>query len=171
MMALVTYQGLQYQTMAPHIFTETEWEYVNNHLVILSGLYGMLKPSDQVVQYRLEMQAKINTKKHKSLYTFWGTKIADELNKEDDFILNLASKEYSDAVKGLDTTMISCVFGELHNDKIKVKGTCAKMARGAMVRYLASNQITSMEGIKQFNELGFSYCKDLSEENEWVFIK
>lgn len=172
MMALVTYQGLQYQSMAPHVFTDEEWNYVNENLVILSGLYGMLKPTDSVIQYRLEMQAKINHKKYKTLYDFWGTKIAEELNNEKDFILNLASKEYSDAVeKHLKTKMITCIFGELKDNKVIVKGTLAKMARGAMVRYLASNNIKSKSGIKQFKENGFRFNSELSNEYEFVFIK
>lgn len=172
MMALVTYQGLQYQTMAPHIFTDEEWNYVNENLIILSGLYGMLRPTDSVVQYRLEMQAKINHKKHKTLYEFWGTKIASQLDSEKDFILNLASKEYGDVVeKHLQTKMITCIFGEFKDNKVIVKGTLAKMARGAMVRYLATNNIRTTKGIKQFSENGFKYSEKLSSEYEFVFIK
>lgn len=172
MMALVTYQGLQYQSMAPHVFTDEEWNYVNDNLIILSGLYGMLRPTDAVVQYRLEMQAKINHKKSKSLYEFWNHKIADELNKEKDFVLNLASKEYSDVVeKYLSVDFVTCVFGELKDGKIIVKATLAKMARGAMVRYLATNNIKDINGIKKFNENGFRYSKDHSSKNELVFIK
>lgn len=171
MMAMVTYQGLQYQAMAPHIFTENEWKYINDHVLILSGLYGMLRPTDGVIQYRLEMQTKINYKKHKTLYEFWGNRLVNELNKDDDFILNLASKEYSDVVKGTDARIVTCIFGEYINDKVKVKATLAKMARGAMVRYLATHQINTVEGIKQFNELGFKFMEDLSSKNELVFIK
>lgn len=172
MMALVTYQGLQYQAMAPHIFTDEEWNYVNENLIILSGLYGMLRPTDSVVQYRLEMQAKINHKKHKTLYDFWGTKIARQLDNEKDFILNLASKEYSDVVeKHLQTKMITCIFGEFKDNKVIVKGTLAKMARGAMVRYLATNNIRTTMGIKQFSENGFKFSEELSNEYEFVFIK
>lgn len=170
-MALVAYQGLQYQAMAPHIFTESEWNYANEHVVILSGLYGMLRPTDAIIQYRLEMQAKLKYKEMISLYEFWGNKIVDELNKEKDFILNLASKEYSDVVKGLETKVVTCVFGELVDEKVKIKATLAKMARGAMVRYLATNQIITLDGIKQFSELGFTFVDDLSSENELVFVK
>lgn len=171
-MALTTYVGLQYQHMAPHLFTVDEWEYVNQHLYILSGLYGLLKPNDGIVNYRLEMQAKINYKNFDNLYDFWGDKIAKKLCEDTDFILNLASKEYSEIVEKYATTrVVTCVFGILENDKIKVKGTLAKMARGEMVRYLATNNIDNIEDIKQFNDNGFEYSMLYSSENELVFIK
>lgn len=170
--ALTTYVGLQYQHMAPHLFTEEEWEYVNKHLFILSGLYGLLRPSDGIVSYRLEMQAKINYRNFDNLYEFWGDKIAKKLCEDTDFILNLASKEYSEIVERYATTrVVTCVFGILENDKIKVKGTLAKMARGEMVRYLATNNIDNIEDIKQFNDNGFEYCAKLSSDTKLVFIK
>lgn len=172
MMALVTYQGLQYQEMAPHVFSDDAWQYVNEHLVILSGLYGYLKPTDAVVPYRLEMQAKIKIKNHHNLYDFWGDKIAKELLRDNDVIINLASKEYSDVIEPYcKDRMITIVFGELINDKIKIKGTLAKMARGAMVRYMAEHNITQVDDMKHFNLYGFAYSKQHSSKNEIVFIK
>lgn len=172
MMALVTYQGLQYQEMAPHVFSDNAWDYVNKNLVILSGLYGYLRPSDAVVHYRLEMQTKINIKKHTNLYDYWGDKIAKELLKDNEIILNLASKEYSDVIESYcKDNMVTVVFGERVNDKIKVKGTLAKMARGALVRMMAEKNITTIDGIKQFDDYGFVYSEEHSSNREIVFIK
>lgn len=172
MMALVTYQGLQYQEMAPHIFSDSAWDYVNENLIILSGLYGCLRPTDAVVHYRLEMQAKLTIKNHDNLYDFWGDKIAKELIKDNDLIVNLASKEYSDVIEPYcKQRMITIVFGELVHNKIKIKGTLAKMARGALVRFMAEQNIMSIDGIKQFNDHGFKYSEHHSSSQEIVFIK
>ena len=93
--ALISYEGIQYQYMAPEVFTRKEWEYVQEHLRILSGFYGVLKPLDGVVPYRLEMQAKAHVNGTRNLYEFWGRKLYQEVHGEDRVILNLASKEYS----------------------------------------------------------------------------
>lgn len=172
MMALTTYSGLQYQEMAPHVFSDNAWEYVNEHLVILSGLYGLLKPTDAVVQYRLEMQTKLVIKNYNNLYEYWSDKIAKELLKDNDVIINLASKEYSDVIEPYcKERMITIIFGELFNNKIKVKGTLAKMARGGLVRYMAENNIKTLDGIKKFNDYGFIYNDMYSNEREIVFTR
>ena len=174
--ALLSYEGLQYQYMAPHVFDVDQWRYVKEHLVILSGFYGMLRPTDGVCCYRLEMQAKFDNKIDgvKNLYHFWGRSIYDQLTAETSIILNLASKEYSKVVeKYADDAVrvVTCVFGTLVADKVKVKATEAKMARGEMVRFLASHQIKTLEGVKRFNSLDFVFDSERSTENNYVFIK
>ena len=124
--AVLAYEGIQYQYMAPTVFSEAEYDYIQEHLRILSGFYGVLKPFDGVTPYRLEMQAKLQIGDAKDLYAYWGSSLADSLAAETDCIINLASKEYSSAVaKHLpaDVPMITCVFGEEVNGKIVEKGT------------------------------------------------
>ena len=172
--AILAYEGIQYKYMSPSSFTFDDFDYVEKHLKILSGFYGILTPFDGVVPYRLEMQAKHKIEEHKNLYTFWGDKLYKELTKDSNVILNLASKEYSKVIEKYlkpDDTFITCVFGSLKNNKIKVKATEAKMARGLMVRFLAKNSIDNIEDIKRFSELGFSYSNEYSTRSEFIFLK
>ena len=173
--ALLTYEGIQYKYMSPDSFSEEEFNYIKSHLKILSGFYGVLNPFDGVVPYRLEMQAKLKVEDSKNLYEFWGDSLYKELRKESNVILNLASKEYSKCIEKYlsdDDVFITCIFGELKEDgKIKVKATEAKMARGLMVRYMASNNITDIEDIKKFADLSFKYSAEHSTDKEFVFIK
>ena len=172
--AILSYEGIQYKYMSPDSFNNSEFEYISNHLRILSGFYGILKPFEGVVPYRLEMQAKLAIDNSKNLYSFWGDSLYKELTKNTNTILNLASKEYSKAIEKYltsDDIFITCIFGTIANSKIKVKATEAKMARGLMVRYLAENNITDIEKVKNFNELGFSYSSEYSNNNEFVFLK
>ena len=171
--AILSYNGIQYKYMAPNVFTNSEFNYLKKHLRILSGFYGILNPFDGVVLYRLEMQAKLKFDNYKNLYNFWGDSIYKELTKNDNIILNLASKEYSKAVEKYLTAkdlFITCIFGTLKDSKIKIKATEAKMARGLMVRYLAENQIENVEKIKNFSELNFSYSEEHSTEKEFVLL-
>lgn len=172
--AVLSYEGIQYQYMAPQVFSERQWAYVKEHLRILTGLYGVLKPMDGVIPYRLEMQAKLRTGDAKDLYAFWSDRIYRELSKGEDFILNLASKEYSRAAEkyaGRETRFVTCIFGELLDGKVKVKGTMAKMARGEMVRWLSEKNITEPEKIKAFSGLSYGYDEGRSTEKELVFLK
>ncbi len=171
--AILSYNGIQYKYMAPNVFNNNEFDYLKKHLRILSGFYGILNPFDGVVPYRLEMQAKLKFDNYKNLYNFWGDSIYKELTKNDNIILNLASKEYSKTVEKYLTSkdlFITCIFGTLKDSKIKIKATEAKMARGLMVRYLAENQIENVEKIKNFSELNFSYSEEHSTEKEFVFL-
>ncbi len=172
--AVLAYEGLQYQHMAPGIFTEQALSYIQEHLRILSGFYGVLKPFDGVVPYRLEMQAELSINGHRDLYGFWGNRIYLSLLDADRTIINLASKEYSKCVEKYITAedrFINVQFGELIEGKVKQKGTLAKMARGEMVRFLAENHICDPEGMKAFHILGFSYARELSDEENYVFVK
>ena len=184
--ALLSYEGIQYQYMAPGVFEQKSWDYVQSHLRILSGFYGILRPLDGIVPYRLEMQAKVmlspkeeGQKGITSLYEYWGDLLYRELVKEDRTIINLASKEYSKAIEPYltpDITYITCVFGSLEHDKqgnakVKVKATEAKMARGEMVRFMAENAVEEPDGVKAFDRLGYRCSEMLSGEREYVFLK
>ena len=172
--ALLAYEGIQYRYMAPSVFSSREFDYVQEHLRILSGFYGVLKPFDGVTPYRLEMQAKLSVCNATSLYTYWGNKLAAHLFAETDCIINLASKEYSVCVSKYlpdHVRFITCVFGEEKDDKVIEKGTICKMARGEMVRYMAENQITDPESIKTFDRLDYQLDEARSDEKQFVFIR
>ena len=172
--ALLAYEGIQYRYMAPGVFTDRELAYVQEHLRILSGFYGVLKPFDGVIPYRLEMQAKLNVGKFRDLYSYWGDSLAKTLAEETTCIINLASKEYSICIsKYLPETVrfITCVFGEKQNGKVVEKGTMCKMARGEMVRYMAENQITEPEQLVAFDRLNYRFDETLSSDNKFVFIR
>lgn len=183
--ALLAYEGIQYQYMAPHIFSDTQWGYAQQHLRILSGFYGILRPSDGVIPYRLEMQAKIAPFHEvfgsaNSLYDYWKDSIyqslVDETCTENDFlqIVNLASAEYSKIILPYvkpPVALVSCIFGELTDGKVKVKGTLAKMARGEMVRWMSEHQIEDVAELRNFNHPDYQYSRELSSDTEYVFLK
>lgn len=172
--ALFAYEGLQYQHMAPGIFQTDELAYVEQQLRILSGFYGMLRPFDGVVPYRLEMQARLKGPDFVSLYAFWNRQLADQLMAETTCILNLASKEYSKSIAPYlrpDIRFVTCVFGQMIDGKVVEKGTQVKMARGAMVRYMAEQQIRDVDQTKAFNYQAYAYRDDLSTESTYVFIQ
>ena len=171
--AILAYEGIQYRYMAPHVFTDCELEYVQEHLRILSGFYGILKPFDGVTPYRLEMQAKLRVGDRKDLYAFWGNHLANVLTEETDCIINLASKEYSAAVsKHLPASIqfVTCVFGEEKDGKVIEKGTMCKMARGEMVRFMAQNRIQSPEELKSFDRLDYHFQEKYSDSEIYTFI-
>ena len=171
--ALISYEGIQYQYMAPEVFSEQEWMYVQEHLRILSGFYGVLKPFDGVTPYRLEMQAKVQLGDIRNLYDFWGDRLYREVSEGDRTIVNLASKEYSKAIEKYlqpEDTFITCVFGEYKYGKVIQKGIQAKMARGEMVRYMAEHCLEDPEQMKDFGRLGYHFCSELSEADKYVFL-
>lgn len=172
--ALLAYEGIAFQYMGAQVFTREQWDYVNNHLTILSGFYGILRPLDGISPYRLEMQARLAIDQHKNLYDYWGDNLYKELTKDGQVILNLASKEYSKVIENYmnqEIRYVTCVFGELVNDKIKIKATMAKMARGEMVRWLSECNIQDVEGVKGFDRLSFVFSKERSTDDKYVFIK
>ncbi len=171
--AVLAYEGIQYQYMAPGVFTEEAFHYIQEHLRILSGFYGILKPFDGVTPYRLEMQAKLRVGEAKDLYAYWGDSLAKTLFTETNCIINLASKEYSICVSKYlsnDVRLITCVFGEEKDGKVIEKGTMCKMARGEMVRFMAENQIEDPEQIKSFDRLNYRFVASRSTQNLFVFI-
>ena len=172
--AVLAYEGIQYQYMAPGVFTDGAFAYIQEHLRILSGFYGILKPFDGVTPYRLEMQAKLKIGQCKDLYAYWGDRLAKALLAETDCILNLASKEYSICIsKYLPASVrfITCVFGEEKSGKVIEKGTMCKMARGEMVRFMAQNQIQTPEQIRSFDRLNYWFDGVRSDESTYVFLR
>lgn len=177
--ALLSYEGIQYQYMAPRVFEGRHWDYVQSHLRILSGFYGVLRPLDGVTPYRLEMQAKGAPSGYQDLYEFWGDFLYDAIAEEEKgtaepLIVNLASKEYSRCIESYvkpPVRLVTCVFGEWQNGKAIQKGTMAKMARGEMVRFMAERGMECAEGLKDFGRLGYTYRAELSTDTNYVFIK
>lgn len=172
--AVLAYDGIQYRYLAPQILTEKQLCYLKTHLRILSGFYGILRPMDRIVPYRLEMQAKTQKFGYPSLYQYWSDMLYQNLARETNCILNLASKEYAVCIEPyLETKMqfITCIFGELKGDRVIQKGTKAKMARGEMVRFLTENQIEKLQEIKQFERLGYHYDKERSSQTTYVFLE
>lgn len=171
--ALLSYDGIQYLYMAPAVFEDGELGYVQEHLRILSGFYGLLKPMDGVVPYRLEMQAKVTVGGVRNLYEFWDDLLYREVMDESRIVINLASKEYSKCVENYlqpGDRFITCVFGEPVNGKIVQKGVYAKMARGDMVRFLAERNARDPEEMKEFDR-GYRFDEGLSAEDLYVFLK
>ncbi len=182
--ALLAYEGIQYQYLSPVTLETGDWKYVRDHLRILSGFYGILRPLDGVAPYRLEMQAHLavrgdaGQKDSKNLYEFWGDTLCRFLENEENLgeesdgrrypvIVNLASKEYSKCIEPYledGVRFITCVFGEKKDGKVRQKATQAKMARGEMVRFMAQNRIEDPEQIKTFDRLGFTYSKEDSAD-------
>lgn len=170
--AVLSYEGIAFQYMAPSVFEDSQFEYVQNHLRIISAFYGVLKPRDGVTPYRLEMQAKVGIGETKNLYEYWGDLLYRSVIDNSRIIINLASKEYSKCIEKYLTRQdryITITFCELSGDKLVTKGTYAKMARGEMVRFMAENRIENPEDIKKFDRLGYSFRSDLSSDAEYVF--
>ena len=172
--AVMAYEGIQYQYMAPGVFSEEALQYIQDHLWILSGFYGLLRPFDGVIPYRLEMQAKLAIGASKDLYTFWGDALAHTLWSEGDVVINLASKEYSQCVSKYipeGNLFLTCTFGERKGDKIIEKGTMCKMARGEMVRYMAETRAEQPEQLKAFDRMGYRFSVEDSTDTNYIFIK
>ena len=152
--------------------------WTNQHVVILSGLYGVLRPLDLMRPYRLEMGTRLATERGKNLYEFWDGQIADYLNQrlaeqKNPLIINLASEEYFKAVKKdvLKYPVVQCVFKEERDGAYKIISFSAKRARGLMCRYVIENGIDDLEGLKQFNLEGYSYDEASSSEDSLVFLR
>ena len=150
--------------------------YVNEHLGILSGLYGVLKPLDLIQPYRLEMGTKLKNERGDNLYEFWGEEITKIINKrmadsDDKVLVNLASNEYFKAVKkkALNAEIITPRFEDEKNGQYKVISFYAKKARGLMVKYAADNKLTNAEQLKQFDLAGYYYVDELSDDKTWTF--
>ena len=157
--AVLSYEGIAFQYMAPSVFEDRQFEYIQERLRILSAFYGVLKPMDGVTPYRLEMQANIEIGDARNLYEYWGDILYASVIDNSRIIINLASKEYSKCIEKHLTSLdqyITITFCELSGDKLVTKGTYAKMARGEMV-------------IQKFDRLGYSFRADLSSDNEYVF--
>ena len=172
--AILAYDGIQYTYMAPAVFEDGQFDYVQEHLRILSGFYGVVKPLDGVVPCRLEMQAKAKLPGFRNLYEFWGEDLYREVMDESRVLVNLASKEYSKCIEKYlkpGDRYITCIFGEPEGDKIVQKGVYAKMARGEMVRFMAGMQAETPEQMKDFSWSGYRFAEERSSETEYVFVR
>ena len=173
--ALLSYVGIQYQTMAARVLETGQYEFLQEHLRILSGFYGLLRPFDGVTPYRLEMGAKLETDGARDLYGFWGDKLARVLEPGDGPVVDLASREYSRAVvphlpRGVP--LVACIFGRLRLDgRVVEQGAPCKMARGQMVRWMAEQAVTRVEELREFRDLGYRFSPERSDPGRYVFLK
>lgn len=173
--AVMSYHGIQYQSMAPEVMDAAQLDWLQNHLWILSGLYGCVRPFHAVEPYRLEMGAKLSVDGARDLYAFWGNRLAQAIapTGSDTTIVNLASVEYAKAVlphAAQDTTVITCLFGEgVRNDKPVQRSTASKKARGSMVRWMAENKLEDVSGLTAF-DVGYRHLPELSNKNTLVFL-
>lgn len=172
--AVIAYEGIQYQYMAPQVMNKKQLDYIGDHLYILSGFYGLLSAFDGVTPYRLEMQAKLALEGKKDLYAYWGSRLYEKMKERGRVFLNLASKEYSKCIEKYlqeEDTFITCIFGEEVGGKIRQKATMAKMARGEMVRKIALQGLKAIEQVKNLEVLNHFYSEKYSTDKEYVFVK
>lgn len=174
--AVFAFTGEVYRGIDVNTLPEEKLPQLQEKLRILSGLYGILKPLDLMLPYRLEMGTKLKVGRTDNLYKFWGDSLAEALNQEmsdDELFVNLASTEYFKAVpkKALKVPMITPVFKELKNGQYKVIMTYAKKARGLMVRYIIDHNVESLEELKGFNYEGYGFDENLSSDQELVFTR
>jgi len=172
------FKGDVYQGLDAYSLSEKGVDYIQQHLRILSGLYGLLKPADEMLPYRLEMGTKFTNTKGKDLYAFWGSDITNLLNQHlqdsgTSMLVNLASNEYFKAVKKkeLRGRIITPVFKDWKNGQYKIISFYAKKARGLMARYAADNGIENAEDLKFFDYEGYRFNPERSSETDWVFTR
>lgn len=178
--AILAFKGDVYRGMDVGSLSHSELFYANDHLRILSGLYGILRPLDGINEYRLEMGIKLPVDKFKNLYEFWDNSLEESILEDikkhkNKTIINLASQEYFKSIEGLlereDVTVITPTFKELRGDKYKIISLNAKKARGMMTRYIIQNEIEEIEEIKKFNLDGYEFNEEMSNEKELVFTR
>ncbi|QEI07464.1 peroxide stress protein YaaA [Pigmentiphaga aceris] len=175
--AVLAFNGDVYEGLDAPSLTSAQLDWAQDHMVILSGLYGALRPLDLMRPYRLEMGTRLATDQGKTLYAFWNRTIADYLNQRlsdaggGRVILNLASEEYFKSVdrKVLDARVVQCVFEDWKTDKYKVISFHAKRARGLMARYVVTHKARGTAALKNFDAEGYAFDADVSEEDRLVF--
>lgn len=176
--AVLLYSGDTYAGLEAATLDEDALRWAQDHLRILSGLYGLLRPLDAIQPHRLEMGSKLANAQGANLYDFWGTKIADALNRQastmgTDTLVNCASVEYFSAVDRdrLDLRVITPGFMEMRNGQAKIVSFFAKKARGAMARFIAENRLTDVAALKEFDVGGYRYDTERSSGDSLVFIR
>ena len=176
--ALLAFSGDVYQGMRNTDLEEADVKFAQDHLRILSGLHGLLRPLDLIKPYRLEMGTKLSVRGKKDLYAFWGDEITNRMNSAleasgNDTLVNLASGEYFKAInqKNLKANIITPVFKDMKNGQLKIIFLWAKQARGMMTGYILRNQINNPEDLKGFTDGGYRYTEDLSDDSTWVFTR
>ncbi len=176
--AALAFAGDTYQGLEAGSLDDDEMAYAQDHLRILSGLYGVLRPLDAIEPYRLEMGSRLQTKRGKSLYDYWGDEISKALNAQAakvgaDLLINCASQEYFGAVAlaALKLRVITPVFMEEKAGQAKIVSFYAKKARGAMARFVIQNRLKDAESLKDFDSGGYHYNAEMSEGDIWVFLR
>lgn len=173
--ALFLFRGDVFRGIDADTLTPEDIQYLNKHLRILSGFYGVLKPLDRMKPYRLEMGTKLKNIRGKDLYSFWGDQIKSLLEKEakDQILVNLASKEYSKAAKlhEIHLNVYDIEFREKKNGTYPIIAYYAKIARGEMARFMAKNKVHKIDQLKEFNYSGYEYNENLSSEKTLVFTR
>ena len=176
--AIFAFSGDVYQGLDANSLDADAISFMQDHLRILSGLYGTLRPLDLMQAYRLEMGTKLPTERGRNLYEFWGSIITDSINSAlseqgDDILINLASNEYFSAVKttNIKGRIITPVFKELRKGSYRIISFNAKKARGYMSRFIIENRISDPEQLKAFDVADYVYIPDLSSTNEFVFTR
>lgn len=176
--ALLVFKGDVYKGMTVEDYTKDDLAFAQDHLRILSGLYGVLRPLDLMQPYRLEMGTKLATEKGKNLYEFWGSQITELLNDElagddDPCVVNLASKEYFKSVdlKTLKARVLDIEFKEKKDDGYKIVAIYAKRARGLMADYVIRDRINTVEALQGFDAEGYTFRESLSEPDKWIFCR
>ncbi len=175
---LLAFKGDVYAGMDAESFSAKDLDYAQSHLRILSGLYGLLRPLDLMMPYRLEMGTKLENNRGKNLYEFWGDIITDAINKQlkaqkDDILVNLASNEYFKSVKPkqIEGRIITPQFKENKNGSYKMIGIYAKKARGLMSRFILLNRLKDPKDIKAFDYEGYQFNTELTKGDQWVFSR
>ena len=176
--AILAFNGDVYTGLDAQSFKADDFNFAQQHMRILSGLYGLLKPLDLMQAYRLEMGTKLANSRGDNLYQFWGDIITHELNKAlteqgDDVLINLASNEYFKSVKksSLKATIITPAFKDWKNGQYKMISFFAKKARGLMARYIIENQLSDVDKLKDFDLAGYQFNSEFSQGNDWVFTR
>lgn len=172
--ALFAYQGIQYDHLSADLFTYDEYDYIRHSLVILSGFYGILRPFDGVVPYRLELNSPLRIGHNKNLYQFWDQRIYRQIVKDECCILDLGARQYSYMIQKYltdDIQYVRCYFKERINHELKEIGVYVKIARGEMLRYLIQKKATSFADVKLFDLLGYHFDEDLSDEQNFIFVR
>ena len=176
--AVLMFQGDVYQGLDAASYTQDDFDFAQDHLRILSGLYGVLRPLDLIQPYRLEMGSRLTTARGRNLYEFWGDKITRKINaaldaQGDRILVNLASNEYSKSVlaERVKGRILTPIFKEKKNGGFKVLGMFAKKARGLMSSYIIKNRLADLEDIKNFDLDGYRFNARLSSDGEWVFTR
>ncbi|GFP77292.1 peroxide stress protein YaaA [Clostridium fungisolvens] len=175
--AVLAFKGEVYRGLSAGDMSVDQLEFADKHLRILSGLYGILKPLDGIKPYRLEMGIKLKHDEHKNLYSFWGDKIAEDINGDLDkhtqkFLINLASEEYYKAVKEyIKHPVINITFKDRKRGVYKIIPIYAKRARGLMARYVIENKIDTVDGLKEFEMEDYIYADYMSSEKNLVFLR
>ena len=176
--AVFAFAGDTYKGLSVENLEKNDLEFAQKHLRIISGLYGLLRPLDEIEPYRLEMGSKLKGKHGSSLYEYWGNKISENLNQHakttgSQILVNCASNEYFNVInlKNLILKVITPIFMERKNGKEKIISFYAKNARGAMARFIIQNRLQSEEDLKKFNLDGYNYSSEKSKEGKIVFIR